>query len=147
MANALNNGGGSITATTYEAAFGELANAMQTFDSGLTEPTSNITILPDVTNGVANYTITLPYTKTVVGGVPTDVADDFLSEVFDPGTGGDLASTNYPAALLELAWLMKAEETVLDVDIIDITSDESNITISIQLETTITVNVTDTYLA
>lgn len=118
---AFNNGGGDLTATTLEAAFIEIALNCLSADQDLTTPTGNVS--DDIAANGASTTIsaTLPVTQSLVAGKIQLTAVDYLSLPFDPGQGGTLVSTTWPAALLEITSRMQSLEIAQNLNVITMT--------------------------
>jgi hypothetical protein len=103
--------GGTLKSVTLEQAIIELSERSQSLDEALTTPTGNLGIVYNANGNTCTLGHIIPISSSVVGGKPTFTATNFLTgSTFTPGTGGDLVSVNYPAALLELAHLMQAAE-------------------------------------
>lgn len=153
---AFNNGSGDLGASTLEAAFVECALQCIIEDSQLATPTGNITddIAPN--GGSITINATIPITQTLSNGQILLAATDYLSQPFNPGTGGTLVSTTWPAALLEITSRIQSLEAAQDLNVVNLTldTDANTATITATMNTVRTLNAngsqniaTSTYLA
>jgi hypothetical protein len=126
------NGGGDLGSTTLENAFVETVLRAEAFDLALTTPTGNIT--DDIAASGSSITISaaIPVATSLVSGKITLTATNFLSQVLDPGTGGTIVSTNYPAAILEIAEKIQALEVAQNKSVLNViyNADAATVTVT-----------------
>ena len=135
------HGGGDLGSSTLENAFLEVVARAGIFERALATPTANLNDDLSANGTTIAVTAVIPVTTTLVGGKMTLTAVDFVSEVFDPGTGGTLVSTTYPAAILETAQKMQALEEAQDKAVLNMAynADAGTVTVTGTFGTTRTV--------
>lgn len=117
------NGGGTLKSSTMEQALVELCERTQLLDAALSDPTGNIGLVYNADGNTSTIGLSLPVTRSIVSGKLTYTATNFLpDDTFAPGTSGTLTSTEYPAALLELA---------TDIQVLEVAQDKNNLQITI----------------
>lgn len=127
------NGSGDLGSTTFENALVETIIRAGVLDAALDTPTGNLTDDIAANGATSTLTAVCPVTLSVVSGKPTLTAVDFLSEVFDPGTGGSLSAStvSFPAAIVELASKIQALEIAQDEDVIQMIYDANASTVTV----------------
>jgi len=128
--------GGDLQATHKPNAFLEMAFQLQTTEQSISADVrpNNITITADLEALTASVTGTLPIgTALNTSGQVVVVASDYLvgltgNSGFNNG-GGDLKSTNEPAAFFEMAQILHAAEQAVPAE-----TRPNNITITVDFE-------------
>lgn len=128
-----NNGGGALHSTNKPQALLEMAHALASTERAASTADvtlNNITISMDLEAQTATIAATLPIAAALnSSGQVVVTASNYLSaSAFNPGSGGDLHATNYPAAFLEVAQIVAGAEQAVA------TNQPNNVTIAFDLE-------------
>ena len=128
-----NNGGGTLKSITKPAALLEIAhltNEAERSASTVDVTLDNVTINDDTGARTVTIAATLPVgsTTNASGQIVVSATNYLGGSPFNPGTGGEIKASSFPASLLEMAqFLAVSEQAVTPVA-------PNNITISIDLE-------------
>jgi hypothetical protein len=128
-----NNGGGTIKSTNKPSAFLEIAhliNEAERTASTVDVTLDNVTITYDTGARTAAINATLPVGSTInsSGQIVISASNYLGGATFNPGTGGEIKASSFPAAFLEMAQFLASSEQVVTP------TAPNNITIAIDLE-------------
>jgi hypothetical protein len=146
--SAFNAGGGELTATNKVAALMELGfklvKAEDAYNASSPQfPLNTAAMAVTTTNGSLTLTATLPVEDIRSGGVVGLKARNIFAGTtfgdFNPGTAGDLASTDLPSAFFEMVMFVDDEEKKVRANVVQ--SQPKMVTHNIDLNTRIA-NVT-----
>jgi hypothetical protein len=137
-----NNGGGTLKSSTKPAAFLEIAhliNEAERAASTVDVTLDNVTINYDTGARTTTIDATLRVGSTInsSGQIVISASNYLGGSIFNPGTGGEIKASSFPAAFLEMAQSLAASEQAVTP------TAPNNITIAIDLEA-LTATVTAT---
>jgi len=105
MASITVGAGGTLESPTYEGQLLELCQLLEPWEQDKTSHPTSLDYVTVTHDGAGNTTVSFnfPITASIVGGLPSYAAPEYLETVpFSPGTGGTITAPTAAGYLMEL---------------------------------------------